>query len=321
MTQARSHLIPNGSTGTYHCVQRCVRRAFLCGIDHYTGQSFEHRKSWVEQRIALVADCFAVAVHAYAVMSNHLHLVLQVDPAATQHWPDAVVAQRWVSLFPPRDNTDDARRFKQNQLMANAARLAQCRARLGSLSWLMKCLAEPIARQANAEDHCKGRFWEGRFKSQVVSNDTALLAAMAYVDLNPIRAGITTRLDRSDYTSIQQRIQAVKQDAASLKKTLTPLHGTLIACLPLRLGDYIELVEWTGKQVRPDKRGAIPKNTPSVLKQLSLSDKRWTTQVKGMGSHYWRVVGDVDDLLEKARQLHQRWLKGLGTAMALEKME
>jgi hypothetical protein len=100
-----------------------------------------------------------------------------------------------------------------------------------------------------------------------------------------------------------------------------PFHGTLIACLPLRLGDYIELVEWTGKQVRPDKRGAIPKNTPSVLKQLSLSDKRWTTQVKSMGSRYWRVVGDVDDLLEKARQLHQGWLEGIGTAMALEKME
>lgn len=321
MTQARSHLIPHSSSGTYHCVQRCVRRAFLCGIDHYTGQSFEHRKIWVEQRIALVADCFAVAVYAYAVMSNHLHLVLRVDPAATQQWPDALVAQRWVSLFPPRDSTDEARNFKENRLLANPERLVQCRARLGSLSWLMKCLAEPIARQSNAEDLCKGRFWEGRFKSQVLSDDKALLAAMAYVDLNPIRAGITTRIDRSGYTSIQQRIKAMKQDIVSLNKPLTPLHGTLIACLPWRLGDYIELVEWTGKQVRPDKRGAIPKNAPSVLKRLHLSDKRWTTQVKGIGSRYWRVVGDVDDLLEKARQLNQRWLKGLGTAMALEKID
>ena len=70
MTSARSALIPPGSAGAYHCVQRCVRRAFLCGEDRYTGQSFEHRKDWVQQRLGLLAECFAVAIHAYAVMSN-----------------------------------------------------------------------------------------------------------------------------------------------------------------------------------------------------------------------------------------------------------
>jgi len=84
MTQARSQLIPLDTAGTYHCVQRCVRRAFLCGIDHYTNQSFEHRRHWVEDRLHLVAECFAVAIHAYAVMSNHLHIVLQLDPRDVQ---------------------------------------------------------------------------------------------------------------------------------------------------------------------------------------------------------------------------------------------
>ncbi len=321
MTQARSHLIPDGSSGTYHCVQRCVRRAFLCGVDHYTQQNYEHRKAWVEQRIALVGECFSVAIYAYAVMSNHLHIVLQLNPAATAAWSDEDIAERWVRLFPPRTDSAEARAFKQNTLVRNAARLMQCRARLGSLSWLMKCLAEPIARQANAEDHCKGRFWEGRFKSQVLCDDKAILAAMAYVDLNPIRAGITKRLDRSRYTSIQQRIKHAKKTPLALQQAVNPVHGTLIACLPVRLSDYIELVEWTGKQVRPDKRGAIPKHTPSVLKQLRSNEKRWTTQVKGIGSRYWRVVGDMEDLLEAAKRLNQRWLKGLGTAMALAKID
>ena len=101
MTTARSLLIPPASAGTFHCVQRCVRRAFLCGQDRYTGQSFEHRKHWVEQRIALLAESFAVAIHAYAVMSNHLHLVLQIEPAATGTWSDIDVANRWVRVFPP----------------------------------------------------------------------------------------------------------------------------------------------------------------------------------------------------------------------------
>ena len=320
MTQARSLLIPNGMSGTYHCVQRCVRRAFLCGIDHYTGQNFEHRKVWVEERIALVSSCFAVAVYAYAVMSNHLHLVIHVEPNAATRWSDRDVAERWVRLFPPKDDLEEARTYKQNRLIASAARLEVSRMRLGSLSWLMKCLAEPIARKANAEDFCKGRFWEGRFKSQVLCNDQALLAAMAYVDLNPIRAGMTTSLLGSNHTSIQQRIKSARLNNIALQQTLAPMYGTLIACLPVRLNDYIELVEWTGKQVRPDKRGAIPKQAPSVLKHLHISEQGWTTQVKGIGSSYWRVVGGVDDFLEKAKQLNQRWLKGLGTAMALSKI-
>jgi hypothetical protein len=321
MTQARSHLIPAGSSGTYHCVQRCVRRAFLCGIDHYTQQNFEHRKVWVEQRIALIGECFAVAVYAYAVMSNHLHLVLHVEPAATAHWSDEELAVRWVRLFPPREDSDQARTFKQNRLISDPSRLAQCRSRLGSLSWLMKCLAEPIARQSNAEDSCKGRFWEGRFKSQVLCDDKAVLAAMAYVDLNPIRAGMATSLLKSDHTSIQQRVKAVKKSSIPLKEALAPLHGTLIACLPIDLIHYIELVEWTGKQVRSDKRGSIPKHAVSVLNQLHTNENRWTTQVKGIGSRYWRVVGDVNDMLQLAKRLKQKWLKGLGTAMALAKID
>ena len=138
MTQARFLLIPHGAHGTHHCVQRCVRRAFLCGIDHCTSQNFEHRKVWVEQRIILVSSCFAVAIYAYAVMSNHLHLVIHVEPAAAASWSNQDVAARWVRLFPPKDESEQARTYKQNRLIANAARLDVCRMRLGSLSGNVK---------------------------------------------------------------------------------------------------------------------------------------------------------------------------------------
>ena len=319
MTQARSQLMPLNAPSTYHCVQRCVRRAFLCGIDHYTNQSFEHRKLWVEDRLHLVAECFAVAIHAYAVMSNHLHVVLQLDPVATHAWSEEDVAARWVRLFPPREASDLARSFKEQALTANPNRMAIVRQRLGNLSWLMKCLAEPIARKANDEDHCKGRFWEGRFKSQLLCDDKALLAAMAYVDLNPIRAGMTKRLDHSLHTSIAQRLKTLKQKPALLQQKMAPVAGTLIAVLPIRLEDYIELVQWTGKQVRPDKRGAIPASMPSVLKHYENKPERWATRVKAIGSGYWRVVGEAHDLITLAEQLNQRWLKGIGTALRLQK--
>ncbi len=317
MTQARSQLVPSGSPGSLHCVQRCVRRAFLCGIDQYTGRSFEHRKIWVEDRIQLVGECFAVAIQAYAVMSNHLHLVLQMDPAHIAAWSDVEVAERWIQLFPPREDSDLARTIKCERLLADKDRLILIRSRLGSLSWLMRCLAEPIARRANREDGCTGRFWEGRFKSQLLCDDRAILAAMAYVDLNPIRAGITRRLDRSQHTSIQSRIASTRRNPETLHTALTPLAGCIATHLPINTADYLALVEWTGRQLRPGKRGSIPKDAPSCLHAIEQHPHCWAIRVKSVGSGYWRVIGEFRDMVSIAERLGQHWLKGIKLAASL----
>ena len=132
-----------------------MRRAWLCGIDTYTGKSFEHRKPVVEARIQQLGEIFAVGIYSYAVMSNHLHVVLSVAPPSTCQRSDEEVARRWLVLYPPKP-TDFATR--QAELCANPARLQVLRERLGNLSWFMQSLSEPIARMANAEDNCKGRF-------------------------------------------------------------------------------------------------------------------------------------------------------------------
>ena len=105
MTYARSILVPPGSPGTYHCVSRCVRRAWLCGEDRESGRSYEHRRQWVEDRIVELTEIFAVAVWGYAVMSNHLHVVVEVMPQVAAGWSAFEVAARWCRLY-PRQNSD-----------------------------------------------------------------------------------------------------------------------------------------------------------------------------------------------------------------------
>ncbi|NJN00474.1 MAG: hypothetical protein HC793_02195 [Aquincola sp.] len=141
-----------------------MRRAYLCGSDPYTGRSFEHRKLWVEARLGLLAECFAISVHAYAVMSNHLHLVVQLAPDVAAGWSDIDVAARWVRLFPTRLDSADAVEAKCRRLIDEPERLQLIRSRLCDLSWLMRCLAEPIARHANHEEPLQGPVLGGSFQ-------------------------------------------------------------------------------------------------------------------------------------------------------------
>jgi hypothetical protein len=314
MTRPRSHIVPPDVPGTYHCIQRCVRQAFLCGVDKYTGRSFDHRKSWVEARIALVAECFAVSIHAYAVMSNHLHLVIGVDPGAVTAWTDEEIAARWVRLFPPSENAEAAVERKRERLLEQPIRLAIIRRRLGSLSWLMRCLVEPIARRANREDGCKGRFWEGRYKCQALCDERSLLAAMAYVDLNPIRAGTAEDLATSTHTSVARRIATARQDAATLNRPLAPIAGSVRRHCGLSTADYLQILDWTRRATAAGKRARIADTAPAILSVIDRDPQRWATRVTAFGSGWARAAGSAQDLMALAECLGQRWMKGLRLA-------
>lgn len=102
MTQARSTQVSLQDTAYYHCISRCVRRAFLCGEDKYSGQDFEHHRLWLVERMRLLSQVFAIDVCAYAIMSNHYHtnhLVLHVNTATAEPWSYKEVVQRWTTLY------------------------------------------------------------------------------------------------------------------------------------------------------------------------------------------------------------------------------
>ena len=99
MTQPRRRLVSLDTTPYYHCVSRCVRRAYLCGFDTQTERCFDHRRQWIEDRIHEVSEIFAVDLCAYAVMSNHYHVVIRINEVEALGWNAAEVIERWSRLY------------------------------------------------------------------------------------------------------------------------------------------------------------------------------------------------------------------------------
>ncbi len=320
MTQSRQSQVSLIDTPYYHCISRCVRRAFLCGEDTVTGQSFSHRRQWVAERMHFLAGLFNIDICAYAIMSNHYHLVLHVDADENQNISNEEVCQRWCLLYSVPPLVD---RWVKQQLTSPAEQdaaleiIANWRRRLVDISWFMRCLNEYIARKANQEDKCKGRFWEGRFKSQALLDEEALLACMAYVDLNPVRAKMADAIETSEYTSSYERINGVS--------TSEECHEEQICTKPLldfvgdeqqikrkgigySLIDYLELLDWTGRILREDKPGVISAQRPKLLKTLGLEDASWFELANGFGKNYQGAVGSLDELALFASHTGKRWI-------------
>ncbi|MDJ0761224.1 MAG: hypothetical protein QNJ19_17655 [Woeseiaceae bacterium] len=312
MPRPRSELVSAADTPYYHVYSRCVRRAFLCGVDQYSGRSYEHRRGWIEDRLRVLSSLFSIDVCAYAVMSNHYHLVVKLNPNEARAWSDDEVLTRWTALF---KGPLLVQRYRAGEALGTAeaatlkSMIAVLRTRLTSLSWFMKCLNEPIARQANAEDGCTGHFWEARFQSQALRSERALITAMAYVDLNPVRAEIAKTPEDSEYTSIRTRTQGrdtpaqVRQAVVRAANRDELLHKRVTAkCLasfaddssvessdsglPIRLFDYLELVDVSGKQISEGKRGRIDPTLTPILDRLGLNNDEWFQATVNFRSHY-----------------------------------
>lgn len=321
MPQPRKSLVSPETTPYYHCISRCVRRAFLCGRDTHSGRDFEHRRGWIETRLLDLADIFGIEIAAYAIMHNHYHVVLHILSDTVAGWSDDEVITRWHRLF---KGSLFSQRYLQGDALSKAEQEAlqqqvkTWREHLCSISWFMRCVNEPIAREANKEDQVSGRFWEGRFKSYALLDEKALLACMAYVDLNPIRAELAKTPESSVYTSIQRRIQGLKQKTsskASAQKSLQTFAGyprnNMPPGLPFRLDDYLKLVDWTGRIIREDKRGAIPEQLPDILQRLDLDARHWLYLSRHFESPFKHLVGAAHNVRRACEHTGKQWAQGI----------
>jgi len=304
MTIARREIVDLDVTRYYHCISRCVRRALLCG------EGYEHRKEWIEERLELLAQEFAVAVCGFSVMDNHLHVLVRIDPGVAKAWSDEEVVRRWLAVYPPRSLDLDDPKLVQvwvDHELQNTERVAEYRSRLQDMGWLMKALKEPLARMANKEDDCKGTFWEGRYKSIAILDEEALLATCAYIDLNPVAAGIATTPESSQHTSIRQRVRharrkrklkalkaaargsvAGSQAAGDLELShwLCPVEDLRAKGLNregmlagFSLGSYLLLVDYTGRLCRAGK-ARMSQELAGIFERLGTSAEFWQQRIE-----------------------------------------
>jgi len=328
---ARADVFDPAEVSVFHCINRCVRRCFLCGDDPLTGKNFDHRKAWLEKRLEFLAGQFGIDILGFAILANHFHLVLRNRPDVVATWDDSEVARRWLHLCParkmPAGQPAEPTEAEFDSIRCVPEKLAIIRRRLSDISWLMRMIAEPIARQANREDRVSGRFWQGRFRAVRLCDESAVLACMAYVDLNPIRAGLAETLETSDFTSIQRRIEALSGVKSRRMGTHIQAAGAAAApdawlapiplhdgepgasasggnppssaashrasdkgCLPMELADYLVLLDWTGRQMVHGK-SSMPQNLPPILTRLGIESENWLPLVSGFGKLFHRVAG------------------------------
>ncbi|WP_373190971.1 hypothetical protein [Halomonas sp.] len=221
---------------------------------------------------------------------------------------------------------------------------ATYRERLRDVSWFMRLLNEAIARQANAEDNVKGRFWEGRFRSQALLDEAAILSAMTYVYLNPIRAGMAETPETSAHTSVAERLAALPGDAEQGRATssedgpinapdapavrvpawcetlplqpLMPFDATarLPTAIPFSFEDYLELVETTGRCQRPDKRGRIDGHVPKLLDRLGIDPEAFIAASTTLLTRFGSAVGTPQRLTACCAERQARHLRGMRMA-------
>ena len=306
MTTPRKDLIDLDVTRWYHCISRCVRSALLLGK---SGNKTD-RKQWIENRLEKLNKNFAISVGGFAVMDNHLHVLVRLDPEEAEQWSAREVAERYLDMYPPRNMALHDEKVVEawiNNLVNDPGSIEKYRERLGNLSWFMKSLKEPLARLANKEDGCKGCFWDQRFKSPGVVGDEALLATCAYIDLNPIAAGTAETPESSAHTSVRQRVQHVRRQnklgrlkaarkgsvagsraAGNIEQNhwLVPIEdrsnhpnkrkrGRVGMLETFSLGSYLLLVDYTGRLFR---QGKARMNTAvqEIFERLESSCEYWS---------------------------------------------
>ncbi|MBX3373666.1 MAG: hypothetical protein KF817_07515 [Phycisphaeraceae bacterium] len=339
----RRDQVDHSVVSTCHCTSRCVRRASLLARSE---EVLLARKPWIEARLRHLVSIFAIELDTFCIMDNHLHLVLTIRPDIVASWSDEEVAERWLRYLPPKKRGVEREATLEDiqSLAGNSARVASCRLRLCQLGEFHKAVEQPLAWLANREEKITGHFWEGRYKSRRVLDPAALLSTIAYVDLNPVRAGLVRTPEQSEFTGVQHRIGARSDALLELSPREHSRAGTRAKCLlegqqgciafpqepvpafltpiadtperrglfkDLTLDEYLVVVDRIGRKVQQSPqgpRGAIPHDLAPILSRIELDEESFLSQMASTATWIGSVVGTAASCVREARRVNLKWV-------------
>ncbi len=331
-SSSRRTVVEKGEVGVYHCWNRCVQRAWLCGQDPVTGIDYGYRREVIEEVERQLAGLFAIDIGFHAEQANHLHLILRTRPDLAATYLDDEVRRRWWILVRlKRTGNGRIEEPTAEELERERRRWPDVdvlRQRLADVSWFMGTLCEHLARRFNRESGTSGTFWEHRFGCRSLEDEAAILLCGIYVDLNPIRAGEATVPEEARYTSAYNRIQGMPQRASrpvaegtagpddwlcpltiqeddprqlGAVRAQLPWRASDKGLLPIRLETYLELLDWTGRQIGSKRQGSIPSSLAPILERLGIQAEHWLEAVRGFDRRFGQVVGSLARLREAAQ--------------------
>lgn len=272
--------------------------------------------------------CYSIlANHFHLILRSRPDVVATWDDAEVARRWLMLCPKRRTSDKQPAEPTPQ----ELQSILKNPAALREIRTRLSDVSWWMRLLCQKIGRRANQEDGEFGKFWQARYRAVRLLDEAAILACAAYVDLNPIRAALAETLETSPYTSAQQRALELKRQTSSsptigsgaahapngaphsllrpIAQSLSPVclsdEGSGIGpCvhtggkrasdkgfLQLSTAEYLELLDWTARQLRSDKRGATPASAAPLFERLGIDERSWCELTKNFGRLFSSVAG------------------------------
>ena len=330
----RSKIYSGSDRQAFLITHRCVRRTRLCGRMPGGGRDYTYRKRWIRDRCRVLREAFSIQICTYAILSNHFHLVILSCPDQAAHWTETEIAARWLSLFPTaamkRDSRDSPNTAEINAIATDAERVNVLRDRLVSVSWFMKCLAEPVARRANREDDVSGHFWEGRYDVRPLKDQFALIAAMVYVDLNEVRAGIADTPETGEFTGLSERIRIAgkrlkdRGQGAPCCDWLVPFPDRSpqpqkcqfwteqnpkpkMPFLEVEFVAYLEVVDWSGRHLHRGRKSRISSAVPPIIEKLAIPGEHWIAIVSNFRKSF-RFAAELPSRIVKKpmKTVHRR---------------
>jgi len=225
-----TRLIINDETAVYHVMSRTALDGFPLG---------DVEKDFMLDLIRRYSSLYLVEILGFCLMGNHFHILVRMFPE--YQFTDDDIKKRYESFY----GDDSDRVFAAGQIPS-------LREKLSNLSEFIREIKVGFARYYNKRHHRRGYFWGDRFKSVIVENGETLINCLAYIDLNPLRAGLVNRPEDYRWNSLGYHIQTGNKDGfLSLDFGLVEFGLT---GAQERLKHYRRYVYEAGALNRPEKR-------------------------------------------------------------------